>query len=153
MAGNSVSQEVAMKVERCARHAIEEQEQNAPEVAVELLKVISEPLMMELHFEIHAPILRSHPFFKSYMSVNPMGMRRVCHTAITILHVSRDDVIFTAWEAPPKPRMLFIVKGTLEYIATDGSYKTILNSTWVSEACLWVKDWVHAGTLRARSAC
>lgn len=153
LANNGVTQEMAMKVKHSARHALEEQERNAPEASIVLLKLMSDPLLMELHFEIYQPIIRVHPFFKCYIDINPMGMCRVCHTAMAVLSVSMGDILFTEWEVPQKPRMLFVVSGGLEYVTSTANHRKLSNSDWVSEACLWTSDWIHAGTLRAEGEC
>merc|ERR1712151_1150249 len=86
---HNISSTVAMRVQRNAQHALEEQKKNASENSIELLTLVSTPLRMELHFEVHMPVLSSHPFFENYSMVSPMMMRRVCHSAISHLKLSK----------------------------------------------------------------
>merc|ERR1719330_2102179 len=79
--------------------------------------------MMELHFEIHMPILRTHPFLRLYADIDPAGMRKVCHSAVQPFHVNKHDVLFVEGESPHNDmhgaRMLFVVEGELAYIQQD----------------------------------
>jgi len=152
MMRRNVSQEVAQKVVRAAHHAWEEQAQNVPEDSINLLKLISEPLLMELHFDMYKSALQVHPFFKNYIDLNPIAMQRVCHTAITVLPMSTGDILFTEWEVPQTRRMFFIQSGQLEYTTIKNSH-IVSNSEWISEPCLWTADWVHVGTLQALTNC
>merc|ERR1719433_34259 len=94
---------LVVRMQRNAQRALEERKNCAPE----LLEMISEPLRKELHFEVFAPVLFTHPFFAFYRDVNPAGVRRLCHSAVQQLHFMRGDVIFGDYETPPCPSMLF----------------------------------------------
>jgi len=153
MADHNVPREVALKVERNAKHALAEQERNAPEDSIALLKLISDPLMMELHFEMRMPILYVYPFLRVYAEVDPAGTRKICHSAITLLSVAKHDVLFLAAESPFQafhgPRMLFHVEGELEYMRQAFDKQLVTKDNWISEAVMWTNEWVHHGTLRA----
>jgi len=149
MIENSVPREVALKVERSAQHAVTEKERNKPEREIELLNLISEPLKMTLRWEIHWPILRSHPFFRCYASVNSAGVRNICSTGVEVMTVTKDDIIFHDLEAPRKNQMFFVINGTLQYTGQQGSIQVMRERQWISEAVLWTPDWVHCGTLQA----
>merc|ERR1712196_95562 len=79
-------------------------------------------------------------------------MRRVCHSAITVLSVLPGDTVFAEWETPEKPQMFFIQNGQLEYTAFNRSY-TVDNQEFLAEPCLWTAEWRHVGTLRALTTC
>eukprot|EP00929_Paragymnodinium_shiwhaense_P008765 TRINITY_DN112736_c0_g1_i2.p1 TRINITY_DN112736_c0_g1~~TRINITY_DN112736_c0_g1_i2.p1 ORF type:complete len:958 (-),score=201.33 TRINITY_DN112736_c0_g1_i2:326-3199(-) len=158
MTMNMISREVQVKVQRNANFAIEEQERNAPESSIELLKVISQPLMMDLHFEIHFPMMCVHPFFRCYNLVNPAGIRQICHAGMAWLYLSRDDLVFQDMETPDLPRVMFIQRGHLSYAqdlgTSEGVKEVVVDSRhWVGEAFLWVQDWMHCGTLRSQTDC
>jgi hypothetical protein len=157
MSENNVSSAVAVKVHRNAQHALEEQVRNAPERSIALLKLISQPLMMDLHFEIYFPRLCVHPFFRCYNLVNHSGIRQVCHQAIKTLDISKDDILFSDLESPPDPRVLFVLAGFLEYVQQEGKETTrtqkVQHGYWISEGLLWIDDWLHCGMLRATSDC
>merc|ERR1712176_322185 len=112
---------MGMKVQRNAKHALVEQERNSEEANIELLQIISDPLMMELHYEIYMPVLAVHPWFRCYNEVNPACLRKVCHTAVSLLSVSKGDIIFHDLETPNNPQMLFVIKGQLEYLQGSDS--------------------------------
>jgi len=110
-----ISRQLAMKVLRNAQHAVSEQKHNAPESSVELLEIISTPLRAELHFEVHSRVICSHPFLDAFADENPPAARKFCHTAVSTLTLSIGDNLFNDCETPVRPRMFFIVTGSLEY--------------------------------------
>jgi len=114
--------------------------------------MISDPLRCELHFEVFSPVLTVHPFFKSYMDVNPAGIRKICHDAVAQLSFMHGDVIFAEHEIPVVPVMFFINSGTLMYIQESGYQIGVTKENWVAEAVLWTQ-WAHRGTLRANKEC
>merc|ERR1712070_856224 len=92
--------------------------------AVELLHVVSEPLRVEMHFEMYAGQLKVHPFFAQYMEEYPQSMRRICHCAMSTLLMDPGDVIFSEGEVPAQPKMYFVNKGRLAYNKSEwGLYK------------------------------
>jgi len=86
-----------------------------PEEDVELLKLVSEPLRMKLHYEIHQPMLANHPLLLMYSQVNTNAMQRLCHVALSKTSFSRGDVLFNFGEMPSNPSVLFIISGKLRY--------------------------------------
>eukprot|EP00928_Gymnodinium_smaydae_P055447 TRINITY_DN3898_c0_g7_i1.p1 TRINITY_DN3898_c0_g7~~TRINITY_DN3898_c0_g7_i1.p1 ORF type:complete len:929 (+),score=216.30 TRINITY_DN3898_c0_g7_i1:119-2905(+) len=171
---NKVSSRLALRVQRNAQHAMMEQQLYIPEGNVELLKLVSEPLRIELHFEMYAKILNHHPFFEEYMLECPHIMQKVCHLATSMAQVSAQDIIFNVGEIPLKPKMIIVVQGTLTYVSMGELYKkrakgaagerrratTVMTGNragtfltkgmWISEAALWT-HWMHRGILTAQS--
>jgi len=146
-----ISSELAVRVQRNARHALRERKRNTPECDVELLALISDPLRAEIHYEVLSPLLVRHPFFSLYNKVNPSGLRHICHTSISEVTFSCGDVLFLEFEVPVQPRMFFGMSGRLDY--TQGTSKQItVSREWVAEAVLWT-TWQHHGCLKACSDC
>lgn len=149
---NHISTKVALRVQRNALYAIQQEKKNIPECNIELLEHISEPLRVELHHEINAPVLTQHPFFRGYDAVHPEAMRRICHTAVTRVSLSRGDLVFCTGEVPTVPVMYFVLTGHLSYIQDGVKAETVKPPDWVCEAFLWT-PWVHCGTLKAKEYC
>lgn len=149
---NGVPRRLMMRAQRNAQHALREQERSMPEENVQLLQKISEPLLIELHFEMYGHTLRRHPFFESFAGECPHVMSRVCHGACQRMLVSQGDVVFYSGESPIVPKMYIVEKGTLNYLERDGRCHQILAGAWVSEAALWTQ-WEHRGTFVATSPC
>lgn len=149
---NNISTKVALRVQRNALYAIQQEKKNIPEANIELLEHISEPLRVELHYEINAPILTQHPFFRGYDAVQTEAMRRICHTAVTRVSLSRGDLVFCPGEVPTQPVMYFVLNGHLSYIQDGVRAETVRPPSWVCEAFLWT-PWVHCGTLKAKEYC
>lgn len=143
---NGISRKLAVRVQRNAHHTLSQQQQTMPEADVTLLGQVSEPLRVELHFEMYAPMLRIHHFFAYYMKECPHVVRKICHSAMAISNTSTGDIIFNTGEAPERIKMYIVGNGQLEYSQITGVKATVERAHWVSEACLWV-HWVHCGTL------
>lgn len=146
---NHISRPLAVRVQRNAQHAMVEQKSKAPETSVELLRIISVPVLIEVHFEIHARVLMWHPFFPNYNEVNPGGIRQVCHSAISMLSLHTRDLLFHAGEVPSQPRMFFVVHGGIMYMK-DKNIMRADRGMWMCEQVLWT-NWTHAGTARTTS--
>jgi hypothetical protein len=148
-----ISSKLSVRIQRNARHVLLEQKRNIPESAVELLKVISEPLMVEMHYEVRSGPLVHHPFFECFDETNPAGIRKVCHCAVRQLMVSLGDVLFSDGEAPTNPAMYFLVGGSVRYKQEGGDQPLDLVCNigqWFAEGVLWT-HWHHHGTLRVES--
>jgi len=141
-----------LRVQRNAKHSIAEEQRHTPESGVSLIKYVSEPLHVELHFEMYNPMLQIHPFFARYAEECPHVVRKVCHKAMQANQVSTGDTIFTVGEIPPQPKMFIVSQGLLDYTMASGSQADVEPGSWVSEASLWV-TWIHLGTLRAVEDC
>merc|ERR1719215_190623 len=112
-----------------------EQKRNAPEASVELLQLISEPLRVELHFEIHASVLMKHPFFDCYYAVNAVGIQKLCHQAAANVSISNGDVLFCDLESPgEQPQVYFLVSGQLEYMHHGMCFERVEPGHWAGEA-------------------
>lgn len=170
---NNVSNELSLRIQRNATYAITERQKYMPEGAIELLGHVSEPLRMELHFELYSPVIKVHPFFERYISECPQVVRKICHQAINLAQVSHEDLIFTVGEIPTRPKVYFPMTGELEYVSMDGTVtkcsergtKTMkdddvrvikddetISIQWISEATLWTR-WMHRGALQAVDDC
>mmetsp|Transcript_131646 Transcript_131646/g.294586 ORF Transcript_131646/g.294586 Transcript_131646/m.294586 type:complete len:250 (-) Transcript_131646:104-853(-) len=146
---NSVSKNLTKRICRNAKEAFSG---DLSQDRVELLKVISEPLKLEMSFDIYSRILDWHPFFRGCLNEDVQVMKRVCDSAMSMLLSSQGDVIFGEGEEPEEPKMYFVVKGSLSYNLSDAIPNPIQvgAKTWVSEAALWT-EWRHQGTLTASS--
>mmetsp|Transcript_22331 Transcript_22331/g.40637 ORF Transcript_22331/g.40637 Transcript_22331/m.40637 type:complete len:899 (-) Transcript_22331:34-2730(-) len=148
----SISRELAVRIQRNAQFSLLERAKNAPESSVELLKMISNPLLVEMHFEIHSHWIMAHPFFFLYHDVNPAGVRKVCHVAVSTGSLSKGDVLFHDLEVATNMRMYWITRGGIDYKQEDKEMVAVEKGTWLCEAVLWT-SWTHCGTARANTEC
>lgn len=157
LAQNEISPRVALRVQRNARYALQEQKRHTSEQDVELLALVSQPLRIELHYEVHMPWLRKHPFFKHFGEQRPELMRKVCHAAISSLSISNGDLLFSQGVTNVQ-HMYFLITGKLLYSQTQirddifaGRKRTsVLVGDWACEAVLWT-SWSHFGSMRAKT--
>jgi len=150
---HGISRKLARRIQLNAQHMTAEQQRNTPECDVELLKVVSEPLRVDLHFEIYSQTLMVHPFFRCWAAENPASMRQLCHSAVSVISISQDDVLFSSGEVPVRPQMLFVRSGELRYYQGSGTgLQTVIAGEWACEHVLWTK-WVYHGKLYAARDC
>eukprot|EP00927_Polykrikos_kofoidii_P023574 TRINITY_DN2166_c1_g1_i2.p1 TRINITY_DN2166_c1_g1~~TRINITY_DN2166_c1_g1_i2.p1 ORF type:complete len:801 (+),score=109.65 TRINITY_DN2166_c1_g1_i2:119-2521(+) len=151
-----ISKSLSMRVNRNAQYAFREQKRRMPETEVSLMCLVSEPLRVEIHFEMFTPILSCHPFFADYIKQCPHVVRKICHHAMEISGTYLSgDVVFNEGETPEKPTVSFVRFGEVFYESSYnvfGSMSAVDEGTWISEACLWV-PWTHRGTLKVLQDC
>mmetsp|Transcript_16809 Transcript_16809/g.36518 ORF Transcript_16809/g.36518 Transcript_16809/m.36518 type:complete len:886 (-) Transcript_16809:325-2982(-) len=143
---NSISSNLALRMQRSAQHALSA---DLTADVVELLPVVSEPLRVEMHFEMYTSILNVQPFFAAYITECPQVMRRVCHYAMGFFLLANGDIVFSKGESPSHPKMYFVVKGQCEYSQTPESVM-VSEKQYLAEAVLWTR-WTHQGTLTSIS--
>lgn len=146
---NKISLVLSLRVRRYLEHHLSEQKLRTEEKDIELLSFVSEPLMMELHYEVYSSVLSKHPFFLCYSGLNRAAMKRLCHTAIRTIHLSMDDTLFS--DGDTAKAMFFVVDGNLEYLHRSGQQAVkLLAGEWIAEMVLWT-PWEHHGETRANT--
>lgn len=159
---NCISSRLALRVQRHAKDALILEKKKTPEESIELLALISEPMRIELHYEIFKPALTEHPFLAKLETHDPSAFRRICHLAVTKMDFTRGDIIFCAGDqghdTTSEKLVRFVTKGTLDYTQhgassfIDTETHTVEVGSWISEHVLWTQ-WVHCGDLRTTSEC
>eukprot|EP00929_Paragymnodinium_shiwhaense_P046163 TRINITY_DN23505_c0_g2_i2.p1 TRINITY_DN23505_c0_g2~~TRINITY_DN23505_c0_g2_i2.p1 ORF type:complete len:790 (+),score=133.57 TRINITY_DN23505_c0_g2_i2:239-2608(+) len=142
---NSISSNLALRVQRSAQHAISG---DLTVDSVDLLQVVSEPLRVEVNFEMYCPVLRHHPFFELFLADSPHVLRKICHSAMSTLLMATDDQIFA--EGDTASQMYFVFWGSLVYESDAGDRDELTGKMWIGEPTLWT-NWMHRGTLVATS--
>lgn len=149
---HEISSALTLRVIHNAQHALSETQRFIEESKVELLGLISDPLRVELHYELYAPVLRVHPFFNHFCDSCPQVMKKICHGAMSQLLVSAGDVVFMPGEVPSPPQMFIVCSGELSYHTMSGAISYVEVGHWISEATLWT-PWIHQGMLKVSSDC
>jgi len=147
-----VSSDLKMRIVRTAQHRVKEQERFTAEEDVNLLNHLSDPLKVQLHFELRSKTLSWHPFLRHFCHGHPEIMGKVCHHSVTFKSVSSGDIVFTQGEQPDSGRMLFVEDGAFVYRRDKGSERDVRvhREQWIAEAFLWT-TWAHRGTLEAKA--
>lgn len=163
-----ISDDLASRAYKCAAFRMKEKESDVAEEDVELLSLLSEPLMVEIHYEMNSHVITQHPFFRRYNHTEPQAVQSICHSGIFVDRLTRGDILFT--QGQDSMAMLFAMRGTLLYMKDaagasggnseqggSGSFLSdmmhkVEHGMWVCEPVLWM-PWVHEGTLRAASNC
>eukprot|EP00928_Gymnodinium_smaydae_P070774 TRINITY_DN54545_c0_g1_i1.p1 TRINITY_DN54545_c0_g1~~TRINITY_DN54545_c0_g1_i1.p1 ORF type:complete len:951 (+),score=95.79 TRINITY_DN54545_c0_g1_i1:182-3034(+) len=145
---NGISSHTSERVQRNARHALEEKRRMKSEFDIELLELISQPLRVELHYEIYMPIMGWHPFLDICGEESSTFMRQVCHNALAKIILANQDLLFDAGEASLHQQMYFICNGGMMYNRKRRDTDIVRNGEWACEAVLWT-SWTHRGSMRA----
>eukprot|EP00930_Biecheleria_cincta_P075868 TRINITY_DN6306_c0_g1_i1.p1 TRINITY_DN6306_c0_g1~~TRINITY_DN6306_c0_g1_i1.p1 ORF type:complete len:757 (+),score=97.44 TRINITY_DN6306_c0_g1_i1:75-2273(+) len=148
LSDNNVARQLATRIVEYATNGIEEQRRSPPEGIVDLLQELSTPLLTELHYDIYAAVLRTHPFFLGYDRANQRAMRAVCHSAVMKCKTAPGDVLFSSGECQANPQMYMLLKGELHYQLHD-TERYLETGDCVNEATLWTHWPLQLGTLRA----
>lgn len=147
LSSNGISKGLALRVTRNAQHAMKMRQRSTPEAAVGLADLVSEPLRIELHFEMYFPLLGNHAFFEEYYKQAPHVVRKICHGAMSRDSNSMGDIIFHYGEH--SETMMILKVGVMKYTWGGGNEKIIdVPGFWLSEAPLWT-NWIHRGILYA----
>jgi len=152
---NQISRRVALSVQRNAQHALTQEKRHVAAESIELLSMISEPLQVELHFEMYMPKFCSNPFMARFGEVYPTQMREICHTAVSLVSLSSGDVLFSDGETPPTPTMYVLISGKAQYLQEETLIEDasiVRERQCLCEAALWT-HWVHCGILLSKAPC
>lgn len=84
---------LTVRVRRYLEQRIQEKRSRPEEGDIILLERLSEPLKMEVHFEMWSPTLTKHSLFFAYSRLNEPAVMKLCHTG------SKDHVSF--WRRLP----------------------------------------------------
>jgi len=152
LSDHDISRRLTQRISRNAHHAYHEFERTLPESDIQLLKLVSEPLRVELHYELYKPVLTNNPFMRTFCEEIPPAVRRICHTAVSTSFFASGDVVFISGEQPQEPVMYFVLRGSLTYRRERRDFETVKlqaeKGDWLSEPALWC-EWTHCGALRA----
>ncbi|CAJ1355620.1 unnamed protein product [Effrenium voratum] len=141
---------LTIRVRRYLDQRLAEKKSKPEEGDIELLHRLSEPLKMEVHFEMHSPVLNKHSLFFAYSHLNEPAVMKLCHTGVRTMQLSGDDYLFTKGESCKS--MFFAMSGTLTYTLENAEPIPLQAPAHFSEMVLWA-PWSHCGTMRARSDC
>eukprot|EP00930_Biecheleria_cincta_P095599 TRINITY_DN8754_c0_g1_i1.p1 TRINITY_DN8754_c0_g1~~TRINITY_DN8754_c0_g1_i1.p1 ORF type:complete len:876 (-),score=130.96 TRINITY_DN8754_c0_g1_i1:28-2625(-) len=150
LAAYKVPLELQLRLQRSARHNLRAQEMNTQEDSIELLNLISEPLVMRLHCEMFLPVVRVVPWLRCLCELHDQATMQICHFAMCVDEITKEDVIFLKNDKPLNPSVRLVVSGLLRY-GTPESAVTVDKRHWLSEMVLWTDEWVHKGKLQAES--
>eukprot|EP00930_Biecheleria_cincta_P013827 TRINITY_DN1213_c0_g1_i1.p1 TRINITY_DN1213_c0_g1~~TRINITY_DN1213_c0_g1_i1.p1 ORF type:complete len:994 (+),score=151.92 TRINITY_DN1213_c0_g1_i1:36-2984(+) len=142
----NISTNLGVRIRRYLEH-ITHKKGGMREEDVELLEKLSQPLQIELRYEVHYPLLSKHPFFLCFAHTNQAVMQRVCSEALKVVHLSAGDSLFTTADAAAS--MYFVSNGVLIYTLQQTKQpETVKLGMWFCEAVLWT-PWEHRGDMRA----
>mmetsp|Transcript_134855 Transcript_134855/g.349460 ORF Transcript_134855/g.349460 Transcript_134855/m.349460 type:complete len:414 (+) Transcript_134855:359-1600(+) len=113
---HQISSPLSIRILRYTEYKLTMRKQEIQECDVNLLRILSLPLRMDLVHETLAPVLVRHPFFDRLAFVCPPAMRELCNTAVKKQHYSLGDIIFES--SDEGDRMFFPTRGQLKYTSS-----------------------------------
>jgi len=108
-----ISVGLCIRIRKHLDHHLVEKQKHIKEADIPLLKHLSEPMQVELHYEVFAPLVRQHPLFEAYDDEFSHSMTRICHRALDQVSISQGDVLFSRGENASQ--MYFIRSGMMRY--------------------------------------
>eukprot|EP00929_Paragymnodinium_shiwhaense_P100080 TRINITY_DN62125_c0_g1_i1.p1 TRINITY_DN62125_c0_g1~~TRINITY_DN62125_c0_g1_i1.p1 ORF type:complete len:996 (+),score=186.86 TRINITY_DN62125_c0_g1_i1:127-3114(+) len=118
---NSISPELTFTVKRHLRD-YQDRERDAQKEE-QVLRILPRHVQADVLFEIRAPILRHHNLMNSISAFSQAVMRYVCRSVVQPIGAIKNEIVFDTGD--PCARMLFFVKGQMEY--GDAISPTVVN--------------------------
>merc|ERR1712232_953567 len=145
-----------------------------------VLQMLPTHLARDLLYEVRGGLILGHPWFASLKEQFPRAIHTLCHSAMNMLFVQREEVVFQTGDACDC--MFFLDTGKMYYssdsrvtispIASAGvpgedeswfdeddadlydaiDAEIVVKGDWVSECALWV-EWINHGNLFAPTNC
>lgn len=141
---------LTVRVRRYLEQRTQEKKSRPEEGDIILLERLSEPLKMEVHFEMWSPTLTKHSLFFAYSRLNEPAVMKLCHTALKTMSLSGEDYLFA--KGGTAKSMFFVLSGDLTYSMEIGAPTPVSAPAFFTEMVLWA-PWSHNGTMRARTDC
>jgi hypothetical protein len=116
---HGISVGLSVRVKKHLDHYINQKANHQKEQDIPLLGMLSEPLKVELHYEVFAPLVRQHPLFEAYEADYTVSVTRICHKAIEEISISTGDVLFSRGEICSQ--MYFMKSGKMRYVLGETS--------------------------------
>lgn len=108
---HQISQQLSVRVKKfIVGRTLQRQERDDE---VELLRLLPEELLMDLHEETRAPALAYHVFFCEFRAVHRRASRQLYHHVLAEIIVIPNEVVFS--DGDVCYRMLFVESGTYKY--------------------------------------
>eukprot|EP00928_Gymnodinium_smaydae_P001057 TRINITY_DN10393_c0_g1_i2.p1 TRINITY_DN10393_c0_g1~~TRINITY_DN10393_c0_g1_i2.p1 ORF type:complete len:497 (-),score=18.23 TRINITY_DN10393_c0_g1_i2:37-1305(-) len=149
---HSIPEALAVRICRNAQHAFRRRLSFTSESHVDLLKIISEPLLIDLHYECYSRAFQRHRYFSTLCHKASEFMRKICHGATSMEFAASGSIVFEMAEVPERPQMYFVSDGSLQYSPMTEHPTTVGQGQFLSEGALWTQ-WMHFGALSALSDC
>jgi len=150
LAQHGVSNELSVRVKKFLLHAIEQHDRVLTLKDIDILEMLSEPLLAELQFERYKDAFDAQPFFRRVLKCGDLHDR----FPVRVLHKVSKEAISSSWTAPgdvlfcagdEATSAYFVKVGELAYARAIESVN-IQEGRWISEASLWT-CWKHQGHL------
>merc|ERR1712061_300618 len=99
-----------------------------------LLKLLSGPLLDDVHYELNIPHLEGHPFFSQLNQRMPSLLKKLCRVICRSVFLSQGDTLFSAGETCVE--MYFVASGLLVYTPQEAASVRVGRGQWCCEAIL-----------------
>lgn len=148
---NHISRDLSTRVTRYIDLVVGIHKRKTDRSRVELLRMLSQPLHLELQREIFEPILLLNPYFLTYSHTSPSAMSQLCFLGVNKYSISKGDNLFHI--GAECKSMFILTVGSLFYRREKGikgvrRLSVLRAGNSFCEAVLWM-PWVHRGTMRA----
>lgn len=118
--------------------------------AIQALQKLPLKLRQELAVEVFMPCLANHPFMLQLRFLSEGVIRELCNTALTEHTITAGNALFHKGTAGT---CLYFVRSGLARYDRGGESLFVSGDMWISEAVLWIEDWLHRGSLKVPKFC
>lgn len=118
---------------------------------VSAISLLSPAIRAELMCSAWSPNLLHNQLFFTWAQLDGAFMKDLAVNAVELLSLAQDDELFVAQTTGDT--IYLSLHGDLQYIQEYDEFNKLTVPvevrTWISEAALWIYDWMHRGTMRA----
>eukprot|EP00930_Biecheleria_cincta_P099719 TRINITY_DN91331_c0_g1_i1.p1 TRINITY_DN91331_c0_g1~~TRINITY_DN91331_c0_g1_i1.p1 ORF type:complete len:423 (+),score=84.36 TRINITY_DN91331_c0_g1_i1:1-1269(+) len=145
---NEIPPSLSRRMKKFLQHSLDSTTQKVHQDQIAMFEHLSEPLLAEIKENMYGPCLRANTFVLKLKYTVPGMVRKIAFKAVREVKMSSHDVMFNRGELALGA--LIMSKGLLEYEHPQIGHIAVEETTWIAEACLWVKSWMHSGNLKAQ---
>jgi len=144
---NHVSLEVMNRVQHYVFREQEKKELQSHRKGLNMIALLPAHLTRELHAEVHVPTLYEHPFMVWLGENSYTAIVNFCNDAVADVTCAKGELQFMKGQRALG--MHFVRHGRMEYERMRRKVE-LSKGHWISEASWWIRDWQHAGGLKAQ---
>jgi len=148
---NNIRADLAVRIQQQIKERMNTQKRLAAR-DVSAIKLLSPNIRSELMYSAWSPHLLHHQLLYTWDQLDGGFIKDLCVSGVELLSLAPDDELFVAQSTGE--HVYVSLAGDLLYIQEEDDFKQLRIpvdlKTWISEAALWMIDWVHRGTIRAK---
>jgi CRP-like cAMP-binding protein len=145
----SVPRHLAIRTLRFLEYKVASSVEQISESRLEVLKMLSDSLSLELKYTVEYALLRKHPLIETAERHSDAVLYRLAENAFASKAYAKDDTVF---KHGSMSQHMYFSLGHLAYTRKDTSYPSDVEAgDWLAEHTLWMDSWICRGMAKATS--